>query len=94
MVFSIIIYILKVMINMSDDLDLKIKFDKLCGELDSDIEKIERFLSFLIIEHDDRKDLENAMKIINKKVKKMKKCKSLKEASKIVKLKKLNRDRM
>ena len=79
---------------MSDELDLKIKFDKLCGELDSDAEKIERFLSYLIIEHDDRKDLEKAMKIINKKINKMKKCRSLKEASKIIKLKKLNREKV
>lgn len=93
MVFSIIIYTIKVMIIMSDELDLKIKFDKLCGELDHDVEQVERFLSFLIIEPDDREDLDKAIKIINKKIKKMKKCTSLKNASKIVKLKKLDREK-
>lgn len=73
----------------NDKFESMMRYDKFVGGLVDELELISRFVSFMKLEEGDKESVEDAINVINKKIKKMKNAKSLKEAKKYVKVKRL-----
>lgn len=73
------------------DFDTKLKVEKFAEQLSTEIDEIERFISFLNAEDEYLDSLKKSVKILKKKLKKIKSSRSLDEVSEVLRLNKLKK---